>query len=415
MNVEVAGSQFKMAVGAASRAVGSQRAADGSIGSVMLSFGKDGLTVDGRAGDGEIHVSTDVSVQQPITGESGNTIELRSDIFGRQVQALESDVFRLQTTTTSTGSDAEDSIGVVLQGGRTKYRSKAVALPEGAAAVAAMGSGEPEATMTMNRTSLLDALKAALPSVDNKQNYRVQFTSLLIEMMADKLSCVGTNGYRLAQAVVAPTECSLAQDATIQANIPRRAATMIVDLLSGVDDETVAIEMHEDAFRIVTKGQRVTARRLNVSVLAYQRIFDDRKDLPVSLHVDGSELRDRLRKIRAVVHSTELQRVILRAKGDQLVLTGKSDSEEDAVTSMPCEFTGSKWVMGVRIDFLDDAVNCVGSGKVHMKTSEDVSLGILLTGDSRIEQRHVLMPLTLGPDEIDDEPETAAGPEDGAG
>lgn len=229
-----------------------------------------------------------------------------------------------------------------------------------------------------------------------QQDVRFYLNGMLLEIGADRLSCVATDGHRLAYAQCL-TEASL--ETPIRAIIPRKSIGELQRLLGNVsEDQTVRLHLTAQQLHIEIGDVQISTKLIDGRFPDYNRVIPINGDKPFV--IDCSSLKQSL--IRASVLSNEKYRgVRIALSSGLLTISSNNPEQEEAVDELEIDYLGESAEIGFNVTYLLDVLNCLDSenAKILVKDGNNSALITPEYSDNSsaesTDSKYVVMPMRL--------------------
>ena len=220
-----------------------------------------------------------------------------------------------------------------------------------------------------------------------QQDVRYYLNGLMLEVSANVLRAVATDGHRLAY-------CEKQTNAEIadikQVILPRKGVLELVRLLNENDD-MVKITLGSNHLQVEFNELRLTSKLIDGRFPDYNRVMPE----------DGSNIitadRDQLRQalIRASILSNEKYRGIRLVLEKNLIkLQAQNPDQEEADVEQEVVYAGDDIEIGFNVNYMLDVLNVTNSDMVQASL-RDSNSSFLLTYPDQADCKYVIMPMRL--------------------
>ena len=224
-----------------------------------------------------------------------------------------------------------------------------------------------------------------------QQDVRFYLNGMLMEIGSERLSCVATDGHRLAYA-----QCTTdaEPETPVRAIVPRKSVNELMRLL-GSSDEDIDVQLHVTAqhLQIQVGGVRISTKLIDGRFPDYNRVIptDGNKELMV----DCQSLKQCL--TRASVLSNEKYRgVRLALQTGLLTISSNNPDQEEAIDELEVDYSGESAEIGFNVTYLLDVLNAVDSELVRLILKDGNSSALLIPETSEHAGcKYVVMPMRL--------------------
>ena len=222
-----------------------------------------------------------------------------------------------------------------------------------------------------------------------QQDVRFYLNGMLLEISSDRLSCVATDGHRLAYS-------QLSTDANpsdpVRAIIPRKSVSELQRLLGSVDDdEIVQLAITQQHLQIQVGDVRLSTKLIEGRFPDYNRVIPIDGDKEIT--VDGNTLKAALTRA-SVVSSEKYRGVRLSLETGVLSISSNNPDQEEAVDEMEVEYAGDKAEIGFNVTYLLDVLNSVTTENVRILLKDGNSSALVMPEDTS-DSKYVVMPMRL--------------------
>jgi len=222
-----------------------------------------------------------------------------------------------------------------------------------------------------------------------QQDVRFYLNGMLLEIGADRLSCVATDGHRLAYSQCA-TDAE--PETPVRAIIPRKSVSELQRLLASVDNATaVTLLVTPQHLQIQVGGVRLSTKLIDGRFPDYNRVIpiDGNKELLI----DCQTLRQSL--TRASVLSNEKYRgVRIALQTGVLTISSNNPDQEEAIDELEVDYTGDGTEIGFNVTYLLDVLNSLESENARILI-KDANSSALITPENSSDSKYVVMPMRL--------------------
>jgi len=222
-----------------------------------------------------------------------------------------------------------------------------------------------------------------------QQDVRFYLNGMLLEISDGRLSCVATDGHRLAYAQLVT---DVTPDEPVRSIIPRKSVTELLRLLGSSDpDESVRIHLTQQHLRVELGTVRLTTKLIDGRFPDYNRVIP--LDGDKELVIDCQTLRQSL--TRASVLSNEKYRgVRLALKSGLLVISTNNPEQEEAIDELEVDYTGDSAEIGFNVTYLLDVLGALKTENACVRL-KDGNSSALITPDETSDNKYVVMPMRL--------------------
>ncbi len=219
------------------------------------------------------------------------------------------------------------------------------------------------------------------------QDVRYYLNGLLLEVRADRLLAVATDGHRLAKL---EEEVSVDVEGTLQLIIPRKTVLEFNRLL-GSGDESVRIDLTERMFRAYLDDTILTSKLVDGRFPDYERVIPHASGKTAV--VDRDAFRQAL--LRTSILSNEKYKGVRLSFGEgQLALQAHNPEQEEAEEELELEYGDEPTAVGFNVGYLLDVLGVLEKDKVEIEFTDSNSSAVLRSREDDRET-YVVMPMRL--------------------
>lgn len=220
-----------------------------------------------------------------------------------------------------------------------------------------------------------------------QQDVRYYLNGLMLEVSANYLRAVATDGHRLAY-------CEKETNADIadikQVILPRKGVLELVRLLSDTEN-SVKITLGSNHLQVEFDGLRLTSKLIDGRFPDYNRVMPT--DAGNVMTADREQLRHAL--LRASILSNEKYRGIrLILEKNLIKLQAQNPDQEEADIEQEVVYTGDDIEIGFNVTYMLDVLNVTNSDMVQAAL-KDSNSSFLLTFPDQTDCKYVIMPMRL--------------------
>lgn len=219
-----------------------------------------------------------------------------------------------------------------------------------------------------------------------QQDVRYYLNGLLLEVTAENVTTVATDGHRLA---IARLETALGSG-EYSVIVPRKAVTELSRLISDEEGE-VTVRLGSNNIELTFDGLRFTSKLIDGRFPDYQRVIPSGNDKLVL--IDREVLRQALQ--RASILSNEKYRgVRIGLRPELMHIEAHNPEQEEAEVELEIEYSGDEMDIGFNLTYLLDVINTV-SGDTLQLQFRDSSSSVLISDPAEPGASYVIMPMRL--------------------
>ena len=218
------------------------------------------------------------------------------------------------------------------------------------------------------------------------QDVRYYLNGLLLDVAADRLRAVATDGHRLALCESAVAGA----DATPQQVIlPRKGVLELQRLIGDGGECTLAIGTNH--LRVQLDGIRFTSKLIDGRFPDYDRVIPGESETPML--ADRQLLSEGLSRIR-ILANEKYKGVRLELKDGHLVIQAHNPEQEEAEEEIEVEYDGDAIEIGFNAEYLIAALRALDSEQVRLEFKDSSSSCLIQDKENR-DCKYVVMPMRL--------------------
>ncbi len=247
-----------------------------------------------------------------------------------------------------------------------------------------------EAAGTLEFSISQSALKAMLDSTSfamAQQDVRYYLNGLLVEVSADYLRVVATDGHRLAMHT---ERMKIAGATKTQVIVPRKGILELSRLLSD-GDEGVSLVIGSNHIRARTRDFTFTSKLVDGKFPDYDRVLPKGGD-KVLTAVRG-DLRQALNRT-AILSNEKFRGIRLMLANDELKIVANNPEQEEAEEIISVEYKGPNLEIGFNVSYLVDVLGVLSTDSVQMILADSNS-SVLIQATENSPSLYVVMPMRL--------------------
>lgn len=219
------------------------------------------------------------------------------------------------------------------------------------------------------------------------QDVRYYLNGLLLELEANTIRAVATDGHRLA---LAETVTESAVEGERQVIVPRKGIQELLRLLSDSDDH-VQIELGGNHIRVSLPETRFTSKLIDGRFPDYQRVIPVNADKV--MEVDRENLRQAL--VRVSILSNEKYRGVQFEVGQhELRIQSNNPEQDEAEEELAASFDHEPIKIGFNATYLVDVIGVLDEEAIEL-VFVDANSSCLIRGKDNTQCKYVVMPMRL--------------------
>lgn len=231
--------------------------------------------------------------------------------------------------------------------------------------------------------SMLDSTSFAMA----QQDVRYYLNGLLLEVSADYLRVVATDGHRLAMHT---EKLATAAKTKTQVIIPRKGILELSRLLTD-GDEDVSLVIGTNNIRARTRNFTFTSKLVDGKFPDYDRVLPKGGDKV--LVADRQDLRQALTRT-AILSNEKFRGIRLLLSKDELKIVANNPEQEEAEEIVSVEYQYSPLEIGFNVSYLVDVLSVLATSSVQLVLSDSNS-SVLIQATQDSPSVYVVMPMRL--------------------
>jgi len=223
-----------------------------------------------------------------------------------------------------------------------------------------------------------------------QQDVRYFLNGMLLEVDADGVRTVATDGHRLAQANLTGVKADTSGGGFCEAIVPRKGVGELSRLVSD-SEATVSLAIGKGHLRATQGEYTLTTKLVDGQYPPYKKVIPQGADQ--TLIGDRETLRQAF--YRASILSNEKYRgVRLSFENDLLTIQANNPEQEEAEESVAVEYAGDSLEIGFNVSYLQDIMSVINTDSVRISLT-DANSSALVEGDGEDDVLYVVMPMRL--------------------
>jgi len=220
-----------------------------------------------------------------------------------------------------------------------------------------------------------------------QQDVRYYLNGILMEITADKIRLVATDGHRLA---LSEFESETGVDSERQIIIPRKAVLELARLLDATDADARCI-LSQNHLRVETGQLVFTTKLIDGKFPDYQRVIP--VDGNKMLEVEREVLKQSMSRI-AILSNEKYRGIRLTLSADNLSIQANNPDQEEAEEELQVNYDEAEMEIGFNVTYLIDVLNVLASEKVQIKL-KDANSSCIISDSQDSSSLYVVMPMRL--------------------
>ena len=224
-----------------------------------------------------------------------------------------------------------------------------------------------------------------------QQDVRYFLNGMLLEVDAEGVRTVATDGHRLAQASLSGVTADTSNGGGFcEAIVPRKGVGELSRLVSD-SDATVSISIGKGHLRATQGEYTLTTKLVDGQYPPYKKVIPQGADQ--TLIGDREALRQAF--YRASILSNEKYRGVRLSFGaDMLTIQANNPEQEEAEESVAVEYAGDSIEIGFNVSYLQDIMSVINTDSVRISLT-DANSSALVEGEGEDDVLYVVMPMRL--------------------
>ena len=269
-----------------------------------------------------------------------------------------------------------------LKSGRSRYSLSCLKADE----FPAMGRVTDGKELTLTRGQLKGVIEKTQFAMA-QQDVRYYLNGMLIEVNAERVRSVATDGHRLALSEVG-VDTGFTE--LVQVIVPRKAILELQRLLDS-SDESVTVRIGAGQIEADLDVVRLTSKLIDGRFPDYERVVPDSGDK--TLQADRETVRRALART-AILSNEKFRGVRLSLEGTTLTLQTHNPEHEEAEEALEVSYEGGPIEIGFNVNYLLDALSALTGEQFVMELKNSDSSG-LIRGAEDLGSKYVVMPMRL--------------------
>ena len=219
-----------------------------------------------------------------------------------------------------------------------------------------------------------------------QQDIRYYLNGLLLVLDTNQIIVVATDGHRLCLAADKLTQPVSKQEIII----PRKTILELIKLL-GEQDESVVITIFNNQIKFDIGNIQLISKVIEGKFPDYHRVIPTtHKNILVANRIVLQQALQRA----AILSNEKFRGVRLVLGQNELKIICNNNEQEEAQEEMEVDYLGDAIDIGFNVSYLLDALNQLGTEKVHCHFG-DASSSMLITVPDNIDYKYVIMPMRI--------------------
>lgn len=325
--------------------------------------------------DTEVEISCTVPLETTLGLESNGQVTLSAHkLF---------DIIRSLPTETTLQISAENN-RAILRAGKSRFTLSTLPAEDFPA------SPTLDSTLTFQLSqqqfkNLLSQTSYAMATNDP----RYYLNGLCLDITANLLTAVATDGHRMALALLELTSSGSAE--TTQIIIPRKAVTELQKVLEN-KEEMLDIVVGNNAIKISSSPYyTLNSKLIDGRFPDYVSVIPN--NLNYSIRVDINTFKSALAQVIILSHEKH-RGARLNFSAGKMVVSARNPDQEEATVECEVDYSGEEFEIGFNVSYLQEALSALNTKEADLKfSSPDSSVLIMPTDSERIKM--IVMPMRI--------------------
>lgn len=270
----------------------------------------------------------------------------------------------------------------LLKSGRSRYSLSCLKAEE----FPALGRVADGTSLQLSRQQLRGLIERTQFAMA-QQDVRYYLNGMMMEISAQRVRVVATDGHRLALSEAGVETGFVDQRQVV---IPRKAILELQRLLDATD-EPVSLKIGATQLEVDLDVVRLTTKLIDGRFPDYERVVPDSGDK--HLQADRELVRRALART-AILSNEKFRGVRLTLDTNKLSLQTHNPEHEEAEEDLEVDYQGGAIEIGFNVNYLLDALGALSSEQFVMELKNADSSGLIhAAGD--LSSKYVVMPMRL--------------------
>ena len=271
---------------------------------------------------------------------------------------------------------------LTLKSGRSRFTLATL----DAAEFPSLNAAGTETTLTLTGKELKELLSRTQFAMA-QQDVRYYLNGLLLEIRAQRVRTVATDGHRLAMAELR-RETGAKKD--LQVILPRKTVLELQRLVES-DDAAIQLNLSANQVQVDLDGLKLTSKLIEGRFPDYERVIPDGSDKTV--HGDRNRVRQALSRA-AILSNEKFRGVRLQLSAGTLRIQTQNPEQEEAEEEVEVQYTGSPLEIGFNVGYLLDALDAIEGNEFIMELRSGDASGLVYDAANNAN-KYVVMPMRL--------------------
>ncbi len=220
-----------------------------------------------------------------------------------------------------------------------------------------------------------------------QQDVRYYLNGLMVEITADRVVTVATDGHRLAYSQI---QESTGVSENRQVIVPRKGVVELHRLLES-EDTPVEVQIGKNHIRLILPSVTFTSKLIDGKFPDYQQVIPANPNR--NMVVNRENLHQVFNRI-AVLSNEKFRGMRLQLEPNLLRASVHNPEQEEAEEEIEVSYSGDAFEIGFNIGYFMDALSAIRSDDVKVAFT-DSNHSCLVQGVNDDQSRYVIMPMRL--------------------
>jgi DNA polymerase III subunit beta len=271
---------------------------------------------------------------------------------------------------------------LTVKSGRSRFVLSTLAAEE----FPSLGAGGAETKLSLSGKELKELLGRTQFAMA-QQDVRYYLNGLLLEVRANRVRTVATDGHRLAMAEL-KKDTGVKKDLAVI--LPRKTVIELQRLLESGEAE-VKLHLSANQVQVDLDGLKLTSKLIEGRFPDYERVIPEGSDKTLR----GERQKVRAALARAAILSNEKFRGVRLSLADKtLRIQTQNPEQEEAEEEVEVQYEGSPLEIGFNVGYLLDSLDAIDGNEFIMELRSPDASGLVYdaAGDAN---KYVVMPMRL--------------------
>jgi DNA polymerase-3 subunit beta len=238
----------------------------------------------------------------------------------------------------------------------------------------------------INAQQTVQVARKELQRLLEKQDVRYYLNGMLLEIDAESLRAVATDGHRLA---LCETSLAAKAKASQQVIVPRKGVLELQRVLT--DQGTAELAIGTNHVRAQIGDVRFTSKLIDGRFPEYSRVIP--AAAVNAIRADRDALRQALQRT-AILSNEKYRGIRITVKHNMLTVQAHNPEQEEAEEEVAVAYEGSDLEVGFNVNYLLDALAAIDGQEVELGLTDSNS-SCLIRSPGNATARYVVMPMRL--------------------